>query len=98
MCDGSVEMARGGVRVGVREMRCVWCDAEVSVRVCVLEATPEFQHRRLFICEKCGKPLGFDLNGGYIRIVKSSEFPFRELVFCDCKRPRVQRQTTLSDF
>jgi len=44
-------------------MLCPWCLSEISAR----------KDRSVFFCPECNKPVGFDLNGEFVRIVRVRE-------------------------
>ena len=44
-------------------MLCPWCLSEISAR----------RDRNVFFCPECNKPVSFDLNGDFVRVVRARE-------------------------
>ena len=63
-------------------MLCPWCHSEISAR----------KDHSIFFCPECNKPVGFDLNGDFVRIVRA-----RELHSTPDHANRKHRQLTWGD-
>jgi len=73
-------------------MLCPWCNSEISAR----------KDRSVFFCPECNKPVGFDLNGEFVRIVRARELYAHSLPHSHphnhTNRTRTHKQLTWGDF